>query len=1041
MHKMFFQTLLRRCMAWGQWKVVYSSKRGTMGERTLNLTHSQVFSTDMEDGGISNLCSEIASLIQGRKRSNREMRLRESDMERLEDKHVRMGTRLADAMETILAQKERIAELEKRLQQKNHGETKSEKRGKKGGDEDLDDDSDSGRPHRDGNSARNSKAKGKKQETLTAVSRVSAWARGVPSCVSTRAPSTLQSMDSGERGLTRGKRPTYPYVETGKRSHPQAAQEQRRKTEMQEPLKPSPTRPNQLQKQEGVLWKKTKYNNESMETEVSMAKLKGLFNDIAATNASGDQVVGEKARAQARVVAREYAVRQMKANEGEKTPQEEEIAIQKKCDGVVERLRHAHKEAVKTSEEILNQGEDSEAFVQAVINVIAIEQELHRGEQNDISRAVTKTKGKAGTLYDDAMTVEGNAIVDSNVKTSGVVRVFENKLLQHNTGSVLQGIESQHHGNHGKERQKQKEPQAGGSNKAKHGSAWQTAALAGAHDGNVADARLNSLNELYVEHHQALMRFLQLVGNDHAMLRQVLQHETEELARKIETEIRRQGGEVGIHYLFSIDTALLSRLAVLLDGAENSSAMLSARNTRLHTLAFGGLSDTTDTRRDIHSLIESMSPEDVASLLNRQDITVDDIPSWLIELLERGDDEFDPALQEDPAAAEWIQKVLAKVDAVRKKRGKELTGLLRQRRQNLMRSRAEASQRNNMSGDVTDECDSNDSLHRAISAEGTEVLFDCHPSLRRVLSPSLYGHTLLPGKRHSVLRRRSLFEQNVLFAEPYGDVRTEVSKRLLKMQNSSTEDALEGNSALFSVLPPVGLRGLSRRQQTQFQTMQGVSNLLQPRETPRDAAYASENVRRTATRGASRIAMTEVDQSLFTPEEIAGRMMSYRPAFPRHEGTSRIAARMTAACPTFAIPVAAASMPPLSSGTAGNTRGPLQHPQGTLESYVSWVYGVPSELLFPMLRGAAPEESDAVLFLPACAYAEKDGENAAHCIQTSFVRRMLARMELFSSPATVAARRLNAQLQMSMADWRMGVVGRAISPVPRGNPPQQQKKK
>ncbi|RNC56615.1 hypothetical protein TcCL_ESM05802, partial [Trypanosoma cruzi] len=47
----------------------------------------------------------------------------------------RMATRLADAMETILVQKELIAELEERLQQKNHGEIKlkSEKGGRSEG--------------------------------------------------------------------------------------------------------------------------------------------------------------------------------------------------------------------------------------------------------------------------------------------------------------------------------------------------------------------------------------------------------------------------------------------------------------------------------------------------------------------------------------------------------------------------------------------------------------------------------------------------------------------------------------------------------------------------------------------------------------------------------------------------------------------------------------------------------------------------------------------------------------------------------------------
>ncbi|PWV05960.1 hypothetical protein C3747_122g70 [Trypanosoma cruzi] len=1019
-------------------------RTGTIGERTLNLTHSQIFSPDVADDGISNLCSEIASLLQERKRSTREMKLRVSEMERLEDKNVRMATRLADAMETILVQKELIAELEERLQQKNHGEIKlkSEKGGKKRGEKDLDDDGDGdgGRPHGGASIGRNAKAKRKKQETPAAVARVSTWVKSVPSCTSTRAPSAFHSADLGEREQMRGARPTYPYGETGKRSPPQAAQKQQRKTEMQEQSRPSPTRPNHLQKQGHVPLKKTKYNNESMETDVSLTKLKSIFNDIVATNASGDQDLGEKARAQARVVAREYAVRQMKANGGEKAPQEVEIGIQEKSDDSVERLRHAHMEAVKTSEDILNRGEDSEAFAQAIISVIAIEQELHRGEQNHISQAVTEATGKAVTLHDDAKTVEGSAMVDSNGKTSGVGSVVENKFLQKSTGNILQGIESKNHGNHGKERQNQKEPKAEGSNGAKHGSALQTAAVAGAHDGDVADARSNFLNELYLEHHQALMRFLQLVGNEHATLRQVLQDETDELVGKIEAEIRRLGGEVETHYLVSIDTALLSRLAALLDGAERSFFMPSARKMRLNTLAFNGSSDTTDTRRDTYSLRESVSPEDVANLLSRQDVTVDDIPPWLIELLERADDEFDPALQEDPAATEWVKKVLAKVDTVRKKRGKELTELLRQRRENLMRARAEASQRSNMSGDVTGECDSNDSVVGVMGAEETEALFVCHPSLQRVFSPSLYGHSLPPGKPHAVLRRRSLLGKNVLFAEPNGDVRTEVSKRLLKIQCSSTKDALEGDSKFFSVLPPVGLRGLSRRQQAQFQTMHGAPNLLQPREPPRDAALAPENVRRTATRGASRIAATELDQSPFSPEELAGRIMAYRPAFPRHEGTARITARMTAAYPTFAIPVAAASMPPLSSGTAGERGGPLQHPHGALESYVSWVYGVPSELLFPMLRGAAPEESDAVLFLPACAYTEKDGGNATHCIQTSFVRRMLARMDLFSSPATLAARRLNAQLQMSMSDWRMGVVGRAITPAPRGNHTPQQKK-
>ncbi|KEG05136.1 hypothetical protein DQ04_27031000, partial [Trypanosoma grayi] len=85
-----------------------------------------------------------------------------------------------------------------------------------------------------------------------------------------------------------------------------------------------------------------------------------------------------------------------------------------------------------------------------------------------------------------------------------------------------------------------------------------------------------------------------------------------------------------------------------------------------------------------------------------------------------------------------------------------------------------------------------------------------------------------------------------------------------------------------------------------------------------------------------------------------------------------------------------------------------------------------------------PESGDTVLFLPASAGQGSGSTEASHHVGSAFVRRMLARVDLFASPATLAAQRLNAQLQTSMRDWRSGVVGTSITPATRNSQQRQQ---
>ncbi|KAH9584019.1 hypothetical protein LSM04_000984 [Trypanosoma melophagium] len=498
---------------------------------------------------------------------------------------------------------------------------------------------------------------------------------------------------------------------------------------------------------------------------------------------------------------------------------------------------------------------------------------------------------------------------------------------------------------------------------------------------------------------------------------------------------------------------------------------------------------------------DGLTAEDVARLLGNDSVEVGDIPQRLLDLLAELEAEEQKTPSENAAAtAARIRRALADINQQRQDNLDILMESLRQRKGERIkvgnRNYADSDKKRRSNNRSTSDSDNNILNDSEDASSDSNCIPGDHSSLRRVLSPSMYRCTVPPHKRHAVLRRRHLPGQTVLGADVQGDVSAEVSKRVahLKLNEHLTKQAGDGTGA--DALPPVLPRGLTRAQLQQLQLQSGgnttdhtnsdgsplpsglsryekqsQSHIREEEEEPQHddddddddtgrRVYISYGraplpPRMTAAAAAS------VERSPFTPEELAARVLAYRLAVARQRGGHRLAADPTVH-PTFAIPVAAATLPPAGGPNGSydylnNNNNNRQVPlRGGVSAYTTWVYGVPGEQIFPMLRGAEPAHSDAVLFLPAqsqTAYAAAAGAGSTNTAQrrrrgisvtepsagNAFMRRMLANVDLFASPATLAAQRLNAQLQMSMTNWGMGVVGRSITPVMRRPRPSQQR--
>ncbi|RNF13271.1 putative dispersed gene family protein 1 (DGF-1) [Trypanosoma conorhini] len=1049
------------------------------GDRTQTSTPSWLFSINPGEEDTTNPRSETPPPTgeQQRQYEGRDARPRpsESDLShRMEEKSTRLGERLLETLRTISTQRHRIAELEAQVQ-KGKREGRSRKKKKRAAESSDDDDDGGGGGQRRGESGgRVTNARRGKQGAPAAPRRDSSWVEAGWSTVSTKPPSTASAPDErsiapagGVQRVEPQAQPKHRQWEAGTKS-PARAAPGRPKAAMQEPWGRSQARPEAPHTQGPRPVTQKGHAREPLKEKDDLTKLEEIFSTIAAAKACGDEEAAEQARSRARVVARRLAAQQLGAKGLKKTLQEVEAATHGRFDGSVDTLRRAHLEAVKTAEDVLKRGEEANAYSQAVLAAYATEQQLRRLPRAGVEQAATDGTREAGGHPGVATTYEENDLVDSYDSGGGGEGGARRAAAQGGSHPDLevpsQGLRRPQQEKRDEEEQSLGKPRLKPYSVPEGKVALQPTQMVLPPDA-VMDPRraaeeesMRTLGlELCLDHHQTLMRFLRLVGGYDAALRSLLQEEAEESEGQIVKTLSRQGGKVGANFLISSDTALLARLAALL-GDDESLSQASSTPQRERRPSFRGrrssrsLSDSprsvsgfldTSTPRRRHRSSSSvtfrgpgelLAPEEVARLLNRQDVTAEEIPAWLLDLLDSGDAEAAAALQEDPNASQWVRDVLVSIEAARKERGRELTELLRKHRQKLMRERLERSRRARAARNRPGSSSSSDSGGSG-GGGGSEAVTPTagRAPLRRVLSPSAYRCNVPPGQLRSVLRFRSLRHQNVFRLEPNGDVATEVSRRLLRMQRRDAEEEEEERG----VLPPVEARGLSREQQAQFQSVHGVSSSLPPPlepppPPPPGAAFVRGRGRFPARHGVPREALEEVDYSPFTPEELADRIMSYRLAFSRLQGGERLPAGATAVIPGFAIPVAAASMPPVSPSADGNTRGPLPHRQGSLEAYSSWVYGVPAEQLFPMLRGVEPEAGDAVVFLPACSYADGGGANVTRNIGNAFVRRMLARVDLFSSPATLAARRLNEQLRSAMPDWQMGVVGRSIAPATRG---------
>ncbi|RNF08180.1 putative dispersed gene family protein 1 (DGF-1) [Trypanosoma rangeli] len=969
---------------------------------------------------------------------------------RLENENRHMGERLCDALETIVAQRQLIAQLEENVNTAKQG--KKSKKDKKRVEEYSDDDDGAGQ-HRGEGGGGGTKTRRGKTGALTSSGRNSSWVGDAVPRVFTKLPSPTFTRE--ERSGTRVKdvqregahgRLKHRQEEMGTKlpSHV-AVPGRQRKAGTQGPGKRSQVRPHDTPTHKPLLASEKEPVKEFKNDKHNSNELKHIFSDIAAAKSGGNEEAAEEVRSQAREVAQKCAARQLEANGLKKTLQDVEVVTHGNRDSSVETPRQVHWGAAKTAEEVLERGENTEAFAHAVLSAHAAEQKVPRLPRGEVKEVVTDGTGGASADCGDATMNEGGDIVESDDRRNGGVGVrrdSSHKRSHPDLDGSLQGPRRFHHERReNKEERNQNKPPPKMYRVPEGGVALPVTQMKqslGAVMNSSRDPDEESMRtigiELYLDHHQALLRFMQQVGSYNAILRTVLQEPAEELEKQIREEVYRRDGNVSAQFLIAMDTALLSRLAALFSDDES----LRARSLLDVPPPESGLLESPASPQYHRSTVSFGSPrgsrsptavEEVERLLNRLDITVDEIPLWMLDLLESGDAEAAALLREDPDVSPWVREALVSIEEAQKKHGKGITELLREHRQKVLRDRLRRSRwanavRNRFSSSSSSSSrsssSSSDNSGGSEDAKEVEGPPSVSASPRRVVSTSAYRCGVPLKQRRALLRCISLRNQDIFQLEPNGDVAQEVSRRLLRLRRRG--------ASYQDVLPPVVARGLSREQQAQ--SMHEVSGVALPLEVPQGVVCARSRGLNPARHGVTCKA-GEVSYSPFTPEELADRIMSYRLAFSRLRGTDRLPAGMTAVLPSFAIPVAAASIPAASPIDAGPMRRPLPHRQGLQVEYASWIYGVPTEQLFPMLRREQPEASDAVVFLPARSYANASGTNATHHIGTAFVRRMLARVDLFSSPATFAARRLNEQLRAAMPEWQRGVIGRAITPATR----------
>ncbi|CAD2222925.1 hypothetical protein ADEAN_001048100 [Angomonas deanei] len=559
-------------------------------------------------------------------------------------------------------------------------------------------------------------------------------------------------------------------------------------------------------------------------------------------------------------------------------------------------------------------------------------------------------------------------------------------------------------------------------------------------------SRVNSISQAewtarYLTHHQELLRLLTLITSQFPSLAPLIQPYTMELEKILEYDVQGGANPVRVPFLMATDTALVTCAVDYLrdawgvalapraedneeeeeEGEEYNEAQERFRRSFHHINA----DDTRLAEYDAvrRAAIEQYKAKQAAAA---PDNTYDEVMAYLRGAGdgEDGGPQYTPAelaamfskksaiagvnpeelylremanaMEGDDEYAEMFNDIRAELQYLNEMKEQRMGELLLRYRQH---------QKDRSEGVV--------SGPRRPPRKGSNFHYDYNGDVPdfevREGSPAWYGMEAAKRVR-DILRRKKKADQVILGGGPDGgDVGVELSRRTAfpKPSPASQETIMSIHDRLRAAraLPPVERRGLSRRQLSQHGERQ---EYVAPRDELNVNAYS---------RIASNYTFDGADRHYNeVPDELVGQLESYRDNLTRiasRVGTGVGARGRVGENSYVPVPASSGGLPPSSSG------------RQALPQVTRWTYGMSEDDATRLLKESqtTAQDPDTMLFVPTKLSPAEQAEQNRRTRRVNFGPEFMNQPtgnKGYVNPATMAAMRLNALLQVSMDDPTVG---------------------
>nr|CCC49701.1 conserved hypothetical protein, fragment [Trypanosoma vivax Y486] len=561
------------------------------------------------------------------------------------------------------------------------------------------------------------------------------------------------------------------------------------------------------------------------------------------------------------------------------------------------------------------------------------------------------------------------------------------------------------------------------------------------------------LDGTYMGTHSALVCFLQALRETYSQLEHVIREELVPLESRIASEIseKNQGAnkgdglQISAELLMHLDATLLLRLASRLRSSCAAVPDVASGNLSDNALSYignfpgdptpplrTGPSSASEGARDGDVVSTSLrerntdsslglSAKDVTRLLVELNVEEEEVPKTLMNILATADDEEQFF---DYETTSRVISELARLEETKKQRIDRTMKRLEERREQMKRELGLGDAGPVRNDPVNHSDTENKTTANMVTKSAQQVAlldrFNMLKSKRPVASD--INNPLL-----HVIKNRA---QTVISTTAMHIVAPELSMRCIDMTSSQPFGA--SDMALVDGLPPVQIRGLSLEQQRKLRGLmkkhpQEILNANIPELQVR-SYFATQDKQEVPSPTEIEVP-TEVPSSprevVLSPIELAKRLLFYRTVLQNRSMEEESLERLRIQ-PHFSLPIFPKACPRAEKGYRDS---PLPGVVDNPVEYTSWLYNVPNLELRPTLSYATGGDM-SVVFVPKESDHDMTPRTAvgwSRRMEYIFPRRMLARMDMYSSPATLAAQRLGEQLQLTMSDLRTGVVGRPMT--------------